>query len=247
MPLTSAASGSRRIMAFQRSGSIVRDLARTTLIAGLIVLCCFFPALLLITASNLLPSDVIKRNVLSSISHVDYENNSFFPRLRLDHFTECIFVTEGMRSKSLDDRSDSSLRRAFLDAVTSPTLGPCGIIASNETYPAGDPNYFRYWHGTQVLIKPVMLFSTVPVLRLIVFFGFVAAFSFFILTVGTHVSWFTAGVAGITTSVSPLYSQLFLITHASSWIIGFVAAGLILRKGRVYLETDILRMTVVGI
>jgi hypothetical protein len=235
---------SRLVVLFQRLVHTLWDLARTSVVSGAIVLGCFLPALSLIIVSNLLPSDVIKRNVLSSLSPNNKEQNSMFPNLKLDHFTECIFVTTGMRSKSLADRSDSSLKRAFIDAVTSPTLGNCEQITASGN---SGWDYFRYWHGAQIIVKPILLVTTVSVLRAIVFAVFIFTSILLVITIGVRVSWLTSVVVAIIISFSPLYSQLFLITHASSWIIGFVGATLILRSRCFSFDAKVVHLVIVGV
>jgi hypothetical protein len=106
-----------------------------------------------------------------------------------------------------------------VDAAKSPTLGDC-----EGKFPSKD--YFRYWHGSQIVAKPVFLIAGLPTLRIVVFFAFLCAFLYFALSVGEQFSWLTAGIAGLVILTCPLGSRLFVAPYASSWIIGFVAAAL---------------------
>ncbi len=220
--------------------TVIRVFAKATVLITL----CFVGGLGLIIASNLLPLDGVKRNVLASVSTANYSQHLLFSGSRLDHWSECVSATVGMRSKTTETRESYGLRRALVDAVQSPMLGNCEQIASDQPYMQ---NYFRYWHGAQIIARPVLSFSSVPVLRALVLLAFSAAFVFFVTTVGSKIGWLTAGAIAAVVIASPLYSQLLLVPHASSWIIGFVVAAHIMRSRDVSLESNVQRFVLIGI
>ncbi len=198
----------------------------------------------LLVLVNLLPIEPFKENVLSTLSDVNYTSHPFIQGLSLDHFTECISLTIGIRSSAAAQSNETILTRAIVDAALSPTLGHCERIAEGEVSAS---TYYRYWHGAQVISRPVLTIATVPTLRFIVACAFLSALGFMLYAI-TRTTGRTAAIsAGIIIAVSPIYSQLLLIPHAASWIIGCIGAGHILLSPRKDLHTNIVRFALIGI
>ncbi len=208
-----------------------------------LTLFCALVGLVLIVAANLLPLTTIKQNVLGSISQLNYAEHQVFPKRKLDHWTECDFTTLGMRSPEAEQQRQPGLKEAFLVAIESPMLGNCEQIASGDKILK---EKFWYWHGYQIISKPILSVVTVPTLRLVVLVGFCASFVLFLMVLGKRFSWFSAGAVAVLVILSPLYSQLLLLPHASAWIIAFCAASLVLCKQSVSLEQNILKLLVIG-
>lgn len=215
--------------------TLAKDFVRLALASSAIVLLCILPATGLIIISNLLPSQQIKEKVFSGRSIENYYVDPITER-RIDYYTECVYLTVGMRTAS---EEETSLNLAYSNAITSPTLGDCKKINANR----GARDYFRYWHGSQIIARPVLLFSDVNTLRWVTFSAFAVCFCFLAYTIGTEVNWLTAGIFSAMIAASPLYSQLFIMPHAAPWIIGFILAAIILRSKR----TNLLWLTVAGV
>ena len=94
-----------------------------------------------------------------------------------------------------------------------------------ETY-----NYWRYWHGAQIITRPALTMMSVLDERALTFFLFASSFMFAFLTLYGHGLHLTglAMFAGL--FCVHLQSALFVLPHAMDWVIGFLACGWIVRK-----------------
>lgn len=184
----------------------------------------------LIALANLLPDEPIKENIASSISKIHRGQHPVFgTHAEMDHFTECLYVTSGMRTPLEKPSEPRSLHNAMVDAITSPTLGPCKAIQQQRN----GFQYYRYWFGGLIITRPVLSVTTLPTLRALVFVLFVCSLLYYAFSVGKHISWYLAFSVLAIVAASPLYSQLFLVPHASPWLIGFITGGLAV-SGRVH-------------
>ena len=113
--------------------------------------------LLLLVLVDLIPDRLIVDQLLvalrnGSLPRVDYGTG--WTGHQVDQFTDCLGLTIG-----LGDLPGTSV---IASAIESPTLGKCTIAAPRlDGYVAGDgltrsTEYYRYWHGYSVPIRPLV-------------------------------------------------------------------------------------------
>jgi hypothetical protein len=91
-------------------------------------------------------------------------------------------------------------------------------------------NYWRYWHGSQIITRAALTMMSVLDVRALTFFLFVSSFIFCFLALyrhGLHLPGL-AMVAGL--FCVHLQSALFIVPYAMDWVMGFLAYGWIVTK-----------------
>jgi len=146
--------------------------------------------------------------------------------VQLDQFSECIAVTIGLTP------TDISMH-PITRAIGAPTLGPCEISKKVlEKEFAGlnvQPYYYwRYWHGYQVLSRPILALADTKTLRLLAFLLMCVSFFLFLNAVRKTVGAAYVYIFSISLLSTPLYSQFVLISHSGVWIIGLMFASFLL-------------------
>lgn len=141
-----------------------------------------------------------------------------------DEWTECIADSVGIPPNNVElgliERS-----------IVSPTLGNCIVARQFLDGRAGAPFYYwRYWHGTQIILRPMLAITHVYNVRALTFFLFVSSFMFAFLALyrqGLHLAAL-AMFAGL--FCVHLQSAIFILPHAMDWVIGFLACGWIVTR-----------------
>ena len=104
-----------------------------------------------------------------------------------DQFTECIAATVGIDPKTSEL---GLIERSLL----SPVLGNCddswqflktGILYTGINR-KGRFNYWRYWHGSQIIMRPALAMTSVLNVRALMFFLFTSSFMFAFLALYRH-------------------------------------------------------------
>ncbi len=151
-----------------------------------------------------------------------------------DRFTECIALTLGIDGHAEPDRNP--LKKAIL----APMFGSCvPAVAAIRTLAAGQSipdqtDYFRYWHGWQILTRPaIALFGLMGVRivsGLVLFAGFLLA----ALSLGRHAGWFApAAIIGmIFLSTNAIVQPAQSVSHAISLAFVGVSVALAAWAGR---------------
>ena len=108
-------------------------------------------ASLLIAVSSI-PNARIAKHVRSSMAPENYQRSPT-GQYQIDYYTECVAATMGL----LTGPNNSVLKQAFL----SPTLSHCE--ATKKAFENGQAgpeagNYWRYWHGYQIITRPFHIF-----------------------------------------------------------------------------------------
>lgn len=178
-------------------------------------------ASLLIAVSSI-PNAPIAEHVRWSMAPENYQRSPT-GQYQIDYFTECVAATIGL----LTGPNNSALKQAFL----SPTLSHCE--ATKKAFENGQAgpeagNYWRYWHGYQIITRPFLYFSNLKTLRIAVFIAFCVSCFFFIENVRKYVGTTPANCALLAMLCVPLYSALYLITHGLVWIVAFSAGAWLL-------------------
>lgn len=122
----------------------------SALVIGLPVL-----ALLLVVAADLIPDRFVVEPLYQATVDGTLDADNYgrgYSGGQLDEFSECKRMTVGMGA--LDGQG------AFESAVRSPTLGPCDVAVRKIVgWAQGDGltrsyDYFRYWNGSTVVLRP---------------------------------------------------------------------------------------------
>ena len=190
----------------------VRGLVATFLAAMALVI-----TLLIVVHS--IPNDAIAAHVRHSLSPVNYQTSPLNWG-QIDYFTECVAVTGGLTGAAYM----GVLRQAFL----SPTLFDCENAKKSLATGQGEVHYWRYWHGYQLISRPVLYLGDLHALRTVVFLIF--CFSCFLFFESIR-KWAGSAYAAITLLALlcvPIYSALYIIAHGPVWAIAFCMAAALL-------------------
>jgi hypothetical protein len=193
--------------------------AAVTVIWGIVVFVATVIAMLCaIFLANLIPSDRIFENVKETIYSKNYVSTPFG---KGDNFTECVASTIGVPPTGAAGDPDP-----MMQGILSPTYWNCedfkDVVRGNNDF----TNYWRYWHGYQIVTRPILFIAGFPGLRWLAVgcFTLSAAFFFFELIRLRSPAIFLSAIACLL--LFPLYTKIFYIVHAFVWIIAFLAAGL---------------------
>jgi hypothetical protein len=180
---------------------------------------------------NLIPNDRLLSHIRSSISVTNYQQSQLGLG-RVGFFDECIAATVGLghRAEQLP-----LVIRSFL----SPVIGNCESFQefingkTNEGY-----NYWRYWHGYQILSRPLLYRFTLSGVHYILFALLLLSGVFF----ASQVSRFSSSCSWslvIAFLCVPIVDQIAILPYAMVWTIAFSVGGLLLlpstsstKKGR---------------
>ena len=177
-----------------------------------------------VLAANLIPNDAILRNLRLSLPTENYR--VLFGATKTDQWTECVAATIGLGPKIYEL---SLIERSLL----SPTLSNCEQSWTFLKMGISEGGYYwRFWHGSQIIMRPALAMMSVPDVRALTFFLFVSTFMFSFLALYRHGLQLPALAMLAGLFCVPLQSALFILPHAMHWIIGFVACGWIVARLR---------------
>jgi hypothetical protein len=189
---------------------------------GFIYLLCIASMFLSVLAVNLIPNDVILKHLRESLPTENYR--VLFGATNTDQHTECIAATIGISANN----ELGLLKRSLL----SPRLGKCEKSWRFLKTGTGEGNdyYWRYWHGSQIIMRPALAMVGVLRVRALTLFLFASSFMFCFLVLYRHGLQLPglAMFAGL--FCVPLQSALFILPHAMDWIIGFLACGWVVMR-----------------
>lgn len=111
---------------------------------------------LAVIAANLVPDEAIIRNVAPTLSkESNWENVDLGTRSwTLDTFTECIGASTGI----------GGTENLVVRSLESRTFDEC-TIARQSFAAAPHRNYWRYWHGYQIISRPALALMSPTKLR----------------------------------------------------------------------------------
>lgn len=205
--------------------SMSRIPAKAILWTGVLYLMLVFAFLAALTLVNKIPNERILKHVRGSFSHENYRY-SLTGITRMDHYTECIVLTMGLSDSA---SNMGSLTRSLL----SPTVGQCDwtreALLRSEKHGF---NYWRFWHGYQIVSRPVLYFTDAHGLRLICFLIFSLSYLLLFQSIRTNINFSFSMISALTLLVAPLYSQLYLIHFSLVWALGFSLAAFLLYSAR---------------
>jgi hypothetical protein len=174
-----------------------------------------------VIAVNLIPNQRIMRHVGFSTSRTNQALSQLSPQEWVDYWDECLAATVGSGDKA---EQLSLVRRSFL----SPVIGNCVEVQEYLNGKADQGfNYWRFWHGYQILSRPLLYIATLYELHYFVVILFVLSGAFFASQVARfsgRCSWALL----IAFFCVPILPQVAIISDAVLWIIAFSIGGWIL-------------------
>lgn len=175
---------------------------------------------LAVIAANLVPDAAIERNVAPILSQeTSWEGINLGTRSWiLDTFTECIGDSIGI----------SGSENIIVRSLESRTFDEC-TIARQSPSAAPHRNYWRYWHGYQIISRPALALISPVSLRDLNQLAYVGALLALLILATSSFGPTLALAAVAAGSLVPTLSQFSLYTHSLVWIIAFVAAAYLIR------------------
>jgi hypothetical protein len=192
-------------------------------VAAIAIMC------VLLIAANSIPNRPIADNVRRSLVFHDFQQSP--TGAHLDEFTECVAASVGLFS----GRNINSIADAFL----SPATWGCSRLKDQlEGKPGQILNYWRFWHGYQVISRPLLSLISLRALCILVFVSFCVSVFVFYETIRarigpTHAVFALAALLCVSIQI---YSSVYLISHAVVWLPAFLGAAWVLRTK--YIETE---------
>jgi hypothetical protein len=167
---------------------------------------------------NLIPNDRLLSHVRSSISRTNYESSQLGLGRGVDFYSECIAATVGLGPGA---EQLPLVSRSFL----SPVIGSCDEF---QEYVNGKTNkgfnYWRYWHGYQILSRPLLYIFTLYGVHYVLTLLFLLSAAFFASQVARLCGWSLV----IAFFCVPIGAQVAIIPHSMIWIIAFSISGWLL-------------------
>lgn len=141
------------------------------ILGGINIVAAALIAVALMTAVYMIPVDKIEKNI--SLSAEVIKDETTYPQItqlctsQLDNWTDSIMLAEAGENQS----TSSALNRALLvERGTiegySPYESLIGHYVMDKEYDT-QIQYPRYWHGYQILLKPLLTFMTYPQIRVL--------------------------------------------------------------------------------
>lgn len=125
-------------------------------------------ATMLMLLINLLPNEVMKQHIAESVKIMEQEQDyhEVIPGVissRLDNFTDSIMLLSSAHKteNGLIDRTMNAYRVGYAGKTPSETLVAYGEGEGGYSV----SSYSRYWHGYQVILKPLLLFFNYQEIR----------------------------------------------------------------------------------
>jgi hypothetical protein len=182
----------------------------------------------LLIAVNIIPDRPIADNIRKSISNFDLAASPL--GAPIDSWTECVAVATGVFA----DAKMNPIRKAFL--APTPLRGCDDVKAAFEGRPAVIVDYWRYWHGYQIICRPLLFFFGLRTLHHIIFLGFCISAFIFYESIRAHIGPAHAifALVGLLCVSGPVYSAVYLVSHNLIWPVGFLGATYILSTTNKY-------------
>lgn len=146
---------------------------------GLVLLLLALPVtgLALVLLADAIPDRAITRHLGVEILNERLTTENYGPALtghEIDRHTDCVGITIGLGSPPGTNTIES--------AISSPTLGRCSdAVPLLQAYLDGEGlqagyNYYRYWHGYSVLLRPLIALVGLQATRVVMLVALSVAF-----------------------------------------------------------------------
>jgi hypothetical protein len=208
--------------------------------------------ILLVTAVSALPSERIKRHIQKSLPMLETEGD--YPKLggiqsnsQLDNFTDSIFLNiiyEIDNSKPfIAAVSDQYYFGPKVDGHESPVKYLKAVIEENEK-----PNtqYYRYWQGNIVFLRPLFLFGTLQNIRNLYQLFFLLLFSIISVLIYKRISLAAALAFSVSLALINFIVIPFSIQLSSVFFIAFIFMIILLLLPNLSLEKAGLLFFIIG-
>jgi hypothetical protein len=139
----------------------------------------------------------------------------------VDYFDECIAATVGLGPQA---DGESLIARSFL----SPDIGSCSAFHDYRNGRYEGQNYWRFWHGYQIFLRPLLFFFDLGQIRFISFAAFVCLAGFFVLRIARFSQVCAAATIAALLCV-PAANQVALFPHMAIWAMSFSMSAWLLR------------------
>lgn len=165
----------------------------------------FTVALLLLTIISAIPNSLIRENIQQSVKQLSKEG--IYPRygtqfLQLDNFTDALMLNIAYTSEG-SSPFINALTNNYAQIKEKNNIEILEVVSAPGFFSANDKrveyeNYFRYWHGYLITLKPLLIFFNYNQIRLLNFF----VTSLFIILASI----------GIYKKLPSIYTWLYLLT-----------------------------------
>ena len=177
---------------------------------------------------NAIPNSRILKHVFSSASPVDYQPSQLGSGMideftgMVDYYDECVASTVGLGPQADEEHL---VARSFL----SPDIGSCSQLQSYRRGHYEGMNYWRFWHGYQVFLRPLLFFFQLQQIRFLSFAAFVCLAAFFVCQVARFNA--SCGLAIVLALLCiPAASQISLFPLMMVWVVPFSLGGWLLLR-----------------
>ncbi len=183
----------------------------------------------LVFAANLVPNRLIHPHVMASMP-AENRSNSPFGRVLLDQWTECTATTIGMTGPAA--RMDALAR-----TIMAPTFWRCDVAKPRLAAGEHVRDYWWYWHGYQIVMRPVLAIGDMFTARIVNFLLLATALFFFLRAVGRRFGSTRCAIVLLALLSAPIYTLLVSLTHGLVWTLGLGAAAVMVHLAERRRET----------
>jgi len=195
----------------------------------------------LLTLAYSLPTNSIKRNVAISALQIEKEGIWWKPLgfylFQIDNMTDCI-----MLGTSICNNQKSNLKAAMLAERATPNSNlVTDFYLKITTYTYQDAtnthrlpylytNYARYWHGYQIILKPLLCIFNYQQIRIINYVIFFTLTVFVILLLYRKIGLYAALTFGITLAICNIFIVPLAIQFSTCFYIAFFSMIIFLKS-----------------
>lgn len=190
--------------------------------------------------ADAVPDEMVVDTLVSSAQSGAWDLNETMNAFGLpsDRFTECVAFTQGLGN-------DERLTNGFEYSVADLDLAPDGCLGLLERLTALQRGefvqgnaHFRYWNGADTILRPLLAFTDIATLRIVVGAGLLSAFALFLFGLARLTGWASALAFAVpVTLTTDLLAMPASATHAITWTV-ILGSGAMLawlgRRGKVH-------------
>lgn len=129
----------------------------------------------MIIGAYLLPNDNIRENVTRSVEQLKKEENGYIPFFNqpgamMDTHTDALMLNIAMNKGMQKEQKilERAVENSFYEDETQASLKSLEATVTNKLF--NNHEYTRYWHGAQVVLRPLLMFFTYTEIRYILMF-----------------------------------------------------------------------------
>lgn len=125
-----------------------------------------------LTAAFAIPTSALEQNVSTSVAEVTADGKMFSTRLgplepfKLGVFSDCIILSIAYMADN-DQPLQAAMNAKFVMKDSSPISGAQQMLEDEDGHGLQTVIYSRYWHGNQVVVRPLLCVTDVHGIRII--------------------------------------------------------------------------------